>query len=118
MGEDGYAMGGLLDQARKEWSSLESATAEYNQPMEMQVPTNVDGAGRQVPAGETGIMAQRTVDLASQQQTAESQRRAENTGLMSASPTESTTGSMANEAARAQTQSNLVKGTEEEDMVP
>ena len=115
MEEEGFAMGGLLDQARKEWSSLDSATAEYNQPMEMQVPVNVDGAGRQVPEGDTGILAQRDIDLTSQKQTAEAQRRASNTGLMSANPTQN---AQAVENERMQEQATINQNAQEEEQMP
>ena len=118
--EEGYFLGGLLDQTRKQWGNLESATAEYVQPMEQTVPTNVDGSGRALPEGETGIMGRRTVDLAAQQRDQMGKQQM-NTNTQSTAPAAAATPSlmgtanMGVEEQRAAEQQQLQQNAQEED---
>ena len=66
----GYAMGGLISAVadmRKQAADMGSAVTEYQQPALMQKSQNVDGAGRQMPQNQTGILAQKEVDLREQE---------------------------------------------------
>jgi len=68
----GYAMGGLISAVadmRKQAADMGSAVAEYQQPALMQKPQTVDGAGRQMPQDQTGILAQKEVDMRQQERT-------------------------------------------------
>jgi hypothetical protein len=118
--EEGYFLGGLLDQTRKQWGNLESATAEYQQPMERTVPTNVDGMGRTLPEGNTGIMGRRTVDLAAQQRDQMGKQQM-NTNTQSTAPAAAATPSLmgtANigvEEQRTMDQQQLQQNAQEED---
>lgn len=114
MEDTGYAIGGLLDQARKQYANMESAVAEYQQPMEMQQPTNVNGMGQQMPAGEVGMMAQRTVDMNRNQPV--QQRQEANTNVRSADAASMMNAqSMETAADRAAAQEQLVTGSQEEE---
>ena len=116
--EEGYFLGGLLDQTRKQWGSVESATAEYQQPMERTVPTNVDGMGRTLPEGDTGIMGRRTVDLAAQQRDQMGKQQI-NTNTQSTAPAAAAapslmgTANMGVEEQRAMEQQQLQQNAEE-----
>ena len=115
MEDTGYAIGGLLDQARKQYANMESAVAEYQQPMEMQQPTNVNGMGQQMPAGEVGMMAQRTIDM-NRNQPVQQQRQEANTNVRSADAASMMNAqSMETAADRAAAQEQLVTGAQEEE---
>jgi hypothetical protein len=108
MEDEGFFLGGLLDQTRKEWADTESASTDFNQPENVEKPVNVDGMGRQVPEGTVGIMARREVDLAKEGGSNTNARAmTSSTGLLSAN-------SMETEQARANTQQKLKKATEED----
>jgi hypothetical protein len=66
----GFNIGGLLDKVTErnqpQATSMQSATANFQMPQERTVPMNVNGAGNQMPAGQQGIMASKTVDLQNQ----------------------------------------------------
>ena len=109
MEDEGFFLGGLLDQTRKEWADTESASTDFNQPENVEKPVNVDGMGRQVPEGTVGIMARREVDLAKEGGSNTNARAmTSSTGLLSAN-------NMETEQARAKTQQKLKKATEEDD---
>jgi hypothetical protein len=116
--EEGYFLGGLLDQTRKQWGNVESATTEYQQPMERTVPTNVDGMGRMIPEGQTGIMGRRTVDLAAQQRD-QSGKQQMNTNTQSTAPAAAASPSLMGavnmnaEEQRAMEQQQLQQNTQE-----
>jgi hypothetical protein len=73
MAAEGFAMGGLLESVanqnqspRVETQPMASATSGFMMPQKQTVPMNVNGAGNQMPAGQQGIMASKTVDLQNQ----------------------------------------------------
>jgi hypothetical protein len=117
--EEGYFLGGLLDKARKQARDYIAPTAEYDQPAMLEKPVRVDGMGRQVPQGQTGIMAQREVDLRQQERTMRP-RMEQNMNQQSmaqastAAAAQTPRASLETEMGRADMQQRLATGAQED----
>jgi hypothetical protein len=126
MGE-GYALGGLLSAAaleqqkmRKQAADYAGATSEYQQPAMLQKPERVDGMGRQVPQGQTGILGQREIDLRQQERSIrprmEQNMNQQSMGQASttAAAAQTPRASLESEAGRMDMQQRLQQNAEEE----
>jgi hypothetical protein len=125
-GEEGFAaggyvdgMGGLLDKARKQAADYVAPVAEYDQPAMLEKPVRVDGMGRQVPQGQTGIMAQREVDLRQQERTMrprmeQNMNQQSSAQASTAAAAQTPRASLETEMGRADMQQRLATGAQEE----
>jgi len=120
----GFFLGGLLDKARKFWGSQDTATTTYQEEPILKKPERVDGMGRQVPQGETGMMASRDVNLNQPQKTIASRPEA-NINQRSMAGTTSTAmagqmprASLATDQGREDMQQRLQQATQEKEQPP